>query len=172
MIIFSSSSIFLVLLYEGFTLPVYSSFTKKTFVKIENVNKKDLFNTMSDIRNYPKILPGSYISVKIINQTSDTVYAEEEVSERGVTTKLIVKHMMTPYEKHVLEVVDGDARGTKITVTLDEINTSSTSLTVDVELHLHGILVIFKGLAEAELEHAINTVITHFVEYTKNQINT
>lgn len=172
MIIFSLGSIFLVMLYEGATLPVYNSFTKKTFVKIENVNKKDLFNTMTDIKDYPKILPGSYISVKIINQTSDTMYAEEEVSERGVTTKLIVKHMIIPYEKHVLEVVDGDAHGTKITITLDEINPSSTSLAVDVELHLHGILAIFGGLAENELEHAVNTVITHFVEYAKNQVST
>lgn len=80
---------------------------------------------MANLENYPKVLPGNYISSRIINQTINTIYAEEKVAEFGIKTKMLVKHTIIPYDKHVLEVPDGDVNGTKITEIVEG-NDSST----------------------------------------------
>ena len=139
-----------------------------TFVKVIAVKKEDIFNTMAKISDYPKILPDNFVSVKIINQTNNTIYAEEEVAEIGIKTKMLVKHTIIPYDKHTLEILDGDANGTRI-IEVFEGNGSTTKLTTSVDLHLHGILSPFSSLPKSNLEHAMNTVIDKFVEYTKNQ---
>ena len=140
--------------------------TRVSFVKVVDVNKEKIFNLMASIEDYPKILPKNYVSVSIINRTDNTVYAEEEVTERGIKTKLLVKHTIIPYEKHILEVIDGDARGTIITVVFEETG-SSTKLITDAEIILHGSLVSFSFIAPYNLEHAMDTAITGFVEYAK-----
>ena len=142
------------------------SVTNSTFVKIVDIKQKDIFNTMAKINDYPKILPGNYVSVNIINQTNNTIYAEEEVAEIGIKTKMLVRHTIIPYDKHVLEVLNGDANGTKITEVFEG-NGSTTKLTTSVNLHLHGILSPLGSLPKSNLEHAMDTIITSFVEYTK-----
>lgn len=142
------------------------------FAKFANVNKKTMFNTMADIQNYPKILPGNVISVKIINQTdapvSKIIFAEEKVSESGVITTLIVKHGIVPFDKHNVEVMNGDAKGTIIQETFNE-NGTGVILVTNATIHVHGLLAPFGTLLRPNLEHAMNTVIDKFIEYTKNQ---
>ena len=58
------------------------------FTRIVNVDKLALFETMADIRNYPKILPNNVISVNIINQSENVIFAKETISERGITTDI------------------------------------------------------------------------------------
>ena len=142
--------------------------TKSSFEKIVDVDKKELFNVMADVEKYPVILPKNYLFVRIINQTGNIIFAEEEIVEKGIKVKLIVKHTIYPYEKHILEVVSGDAESTVITETFEETN-RSTKLSTDMEMHLRGILVPFGFLAQNNLEHAMNIVIDSFVEYVKNQ---
>jgi len=140
----------------------------ETFVRVVDVKKEDIFNTMANLDDYPKILPGNYVSVKIINQTSNTIYAEEEVAEIGIKTKMLVRHTIIPYDKHVLEVLNGDANGTKITEVFEG-NDSTTKITTTLEMQLHGLLSPLAFLPKSNLEHAMNTVITNFVEYTKQK---
>ena len=140
--------------------------TNGTFVKIVDVKKEDIFKTMAKINDYPKILPGNYVSVNIINQTNNTIYAEEEVAEIGIKTKMLVRHTIIPYKIHVLEVLNGDAKGTKISEIFED-NGSSTKLTTTLEIHAHGLLAPFAFIPKSNLESAMGTVITNFVKYTK-----
>jgi hypothetical protein len=141
---------------------------KISFSRIIDIDKKEIFDVMANIEKYPTILPKNYVSVIIINQTNNTIFAEEEIMEKGIKTKLLVKHTIFPYEKHVLEVLSGDAENTIITEIYEDVN-SSVRLTTDAEIHLQGILVPFGFLAQNNLEHAMNTAIDIFVEYTRNQ---
>lgn len=151
-------------------LPLYG-ITNDTFVKTVNIKKENIFNTIANITNYPKILPEHFVSAKIINQTNNTIYAEEEVVEMGIKTKMLVKHVIFPYDKHVLEIVNGDANGTKITEVFEG-NDSITKITTSVNLHLHGILSPFGLIPKSNLEHAMDTIITSFVDYTNNHAST
>lgn len=140
-------------------------------VRVVDVDKDNLFHTMADIENYPKVLD-NFVSVKKINQTdaevATIIVAEETVSEAGITTTLIVKHILVPTDKYQVEILSGDAKETFITVTLKEID-SGTEITTDAQLHLRGLLGSFGILPRSQIEHAMNTVIEEFVEYTKTQ---
>lgn len=139
-------------------------------VKMVDVDKKKLFITMADVENYPKILPNNILSVEIVNQTQSFVkelYVKEKVFESGVTVTLLVKHSIVPYDKHIIEIEDGDAKGTKITINFREVG-SKTEVTTEAEIRIHGILSPFGLLARPNLESAINTVIDDFVDYAKN----
>ena len=99
--------------------------TELQITKIVDVNQEEAFLIMADIKNYPNILPRNIISVNIINQTDNNVLAEYEVVEHGIRAKLLVSHTMYPYDKHIVEVMDGDAKGTKLIQDFTTINASN-----------------------------------------------
>ena len=144
--------------------------TELQITKIVDVNQEKAFLIMTDVKNYPKILPKNIISVNIINQVDNTVLAEYLLIEHGIRTKLLAEHTMYPYDKHILEIMDGDAKGTKLiqdftTVECDESVGKCTQIASRVELNLGGILAPFGFLPKSNLDHAFNTIITSFEMY-------
>ena len=133
-------------------------------------HKEEAFLIMTDVKNYPKILPKNIVSVNIINQVDNTILAEYELIEHGIRTKLLAEHTMYPYDKHILEIMDGDAKGTKLiqdftTVECNESVGKCTQIASRVELNLEGILTPFGFLPKPNLDHAFNTIITSFEMY-------
>ena len=166
--------------YETTSLPniIPKPVTELEITKIVDVNQEEAFLIMTDIKNYPKILPKNIISVNIINQIDNNVLVEYEVIEHGIRTKLLASHMIYPYDKHIVEVMDGDAKGTKLTQDFTIINTEieklpecdqtfdeCTKIDSRVELNLKGLLSPFSYLPKRNLDHASDTVITSFTNY-------
>lgn len=141
--------------------------TEKNFVKIVNIEKKQLFDLMADVSNYPSVLRENFLDVEIIEQNSNVLVAKETIYENGITATLTVKHIVTPYENHVLEILDGDAKGTKITIIFEDVD-YGTKVSIKSEMHLTGLLIPFAYLPDSNLNHATNTVIDSFVNYIKN----
>ncbi len=48
-----------------------------------NVDKEKLFDTMSDLENYPNVLPENFKRIKIISESENSIIAEEVV-QNGV----------------------------------------------------------------------------------------
>ena len=113
--------------------------TELQITKIVDVNQKEAFLIMTDVKNYPKILPRNIISVNIINQIDNSVLAEYEVIEHGIHTKLLANHTMYPYDKHIIEVMDGDAKGTKLIQDFTVINTPVGDIGGITNLFLQGL---------------------------------
>ena len=113
--------------------------TELQITKIVDVNQKKAFLIMTDVKNYPKILPRNIISVNIINQIDNSVLAEYEVIEHGIHTKLLANHTMYPYDKHIIEVMDGDAKGTKLIQDFTVINTPVGDIDSISNLFLQGL---------------------------------
>jgi len=120
--------------------------TKNTsFVMMVDADKRELFDLMADIENYPKILSDNYISVFIKNQTNNSIFTNEVITERGIQSTLNVKHTILPYDYHIIEILDGDAKDTKITIIFEE-NGSETKLTINTEIHARGKFIPFAYL--------------------------
>ena len=85
-----------------------------SLTRIVEVERETIFKIMADVNNYPYILPKNIISVEILEQDESTIIAEEEIIEQGIRAKLLVKHTFIPYEKQIIEILEGDAKGTKI----------------------------------------------------------
>ena len=45
------------------------------------LNKTSVFITMTDVEKYPLVLPKNILSVKILNQSNNVIYAEEDLYE-------------------------------------------------------------------------------------------
>ena len=139
---------------------------KITFVNKFEISKEKIFESITDISNYPYVLPRNVISVNILEQSENEIIAEEKFIELGVKVNLKVKHTILPYEQHIIEIMEGDASGTKIIQTFKEEN-NLTIITTDVDLNLNGLLYPFGFLPKGQMNSAINTVLSSFVEYSQ-----
>ena len=137
--------------------------------RLVDVPNNRIFDVMANIENFPNILPENIVSVNILNKTDNEIIAEEELFEAGIKTKLLVKHTIKPYSEHIIEIIDGDAEGTKITQYFES-SGSQTKLTTNVDLNVKGATSLIAFLPESNLVHAINTVISRFVEYSKYSV--
>ena len=166
----SSYGIFIFTSSEGlddnfFELILPKKTTDFEIIRFVDVPNDRIFDVMADIENFPNVLPKNIINVSIISKTNNTIIAEEELSESGIKTKLIVKHTIKPYNEHIIEIIEGDAKGTIITQSFESVG-SQTKLTTNVHLNLNGVTSIVAFLPESNFKHAINTIISHFVEYS------
>ena len=171
--------IFLVILFTGVTF-YYNSIYDTTplpdilpkpikeikIITESNIEKNKIFLTMTNLENYPKILLNNIKSVDILEQGNSTAIAEFYVIEKGIGSKILAKQTIYPYSKHVIEVIDGDAKGTKITQIFSEKN-SITTIDTKIDLNFKGILSVFAYLPKNNLEHAANTVVSIFVNYAE-----
>jgi coenzyme Q-binding protein COQ10 len=130
------------------------------------VNKIQIFNLMSEIEKYPLIFPDTFVAVEILNQTNHSIKTLETAKEMGIEKTFQIQHDLIPFESHEITILDGDAKGTKIVVWFNKIDENSTELSVKINLHVKGILVPFGILPESNFEHAFNTILKGFVEYT------
>ena len=153
-------------LLEGITPKKITEFETSRLVDISNTR---IFDIMADVENFPNVLPENVVSVNILSKTDNEIIAEEELSEAGIKTKLLVKHTIKPYSEHIIEIIDGDAEGTTITQYFEPVG-SQTKLTTNVNLNVKGVTSIVSFLPKSNLVHAVNTVISHFVEYSKYDV--
>jgi len=135
------------------------------FTRTSDVDREKIFEIMSDVKQYPNILPRNIHEVKIINRTDNVIFAEETISERGIEVKLLVKHEIFPPERHEIEIIGGYANGTKIVLFYE--NDSKTTISSDILIKATGPLIaIILFMGPNNFESAFNTVIQAFEEYT------
>ena len=134
--------------------------------RLVDVPNNRIFNVMADIEKFPDVIPKNVISVNILDKTDNVITAEEELYEKGIKTKLLVKHTINPYSEHIIEIIDGDAEGTTITQYFEPVG-SQTKLTTNVNLNVKGVTSIVSFLPKSNLVSAVNTVISNFVEYSE-----
>ena len=137
--------------------------------RLVDISNTRIFDIMANVENFPNVLPENVVSVNILSKTDNEIIAEEELSEAGIKTKLLVKHTIKPYSEHIIEIIDGDAEGTKITQYFESVD-AQTKLTTKVNLNVKGITSLVAFVPEGNLVHAINTVVSHFVEYSKYDV--
>lgn len=125
-----------------------------------------MFDVLTDVENYSKVLPKNVLSVEILNTTDHSITAIEELNEKFITVKLTAKHSFIPMEKHTIEILDGDAQGTVITQYFEDLP-DGLKIKTDVDLNLKGILYPVGFLPKNSLQHAVDTVIGEFARYAK-----
>ena len=130
---------------------------------IDTVSHASMYEVITDVENYPKVLPENILSVKILDRTNNSITAEEKIREHIIQSTLTVKHSFVPMEKHTIEILDGDAKGTIITQNFEILPTSgSLKITTDVELDLKGIFSFVGFLPTTSIQHAVDTTIAEF----------
>ena len=139
-----------------------------SYSKIVDVEKEKIFNTFADFENYPRILPNNILSINNISE-KQSIY-DVSLIERGIQTQLTVEHTIEPYHKQIIKVIDGDAQGTTINQTFESYN-NKTKISIDIDLKTRGILTPFAFIPQLNVEHAINTIVTSFTDYSTRSYN-
>ena len=134
-----------------------------SYSKIVDVDKEILFKTFADFENYSLILPNNVSSVNIISEK--LIIYDIALVEKGIKTNLTVEHTMEPYHNQVIKVTDGDAQGTLITQTFES-HGNGTKILIDIDLKTRGVLTPFTFLPSQNVNHAIDTIVTTFVDYS------
>ena len=130
---------------------------------INTISHALMYEVITDVENYPKVLPKNILSVKILDRTNNSITAEEKIREHIIQSTLTVKHSFVPMEKHTIEILDGDAKGTIITQNFEIIKPEgSLKITTDVELDLKGIFSFVGFLPTPSIQHAVDTTIDEF----------
>ena len=144
----------------------------KPLQKLENskiipIPLEKFFDIMIDVENYPQIIPSYVVDVKIVEKNPNYLIAEETFHFNGIYSTLLVKHTFFPYEKHVIEVLDGDAKDT-VVIQIFSKNGNKTIIGNEIDLKLHGILYPFQFLPKQNALHALNTIVDEFVVYGRD----
>jgi hypothetical protein len=165
---------YIVVSSDGIESNPFQSVTPKKITDFEtnqliDIKKEILFEEMSNIENFPTIFPQNILDVKIKSHTNNVIIAEEELHESGIHVKLLVKHTIEFPNTHTIEILDSDAKGTIIIQTFEDVN-SKTNLNTKVHLNVKGVLSVISYLPESNLIHAINTINSNFVEYSKRDM--
>ncbi len=138
------------------------------FDTIIQTNKIQIFNLIADVEKYPLILPDTFVEVKILDKSNNSIRTLETAKEIGIEQTLQIRHDLIPFESHEITILDGDAKGTRIVVWFNDIDEDNAKLSITLNLQLKGILVPFGLLPDSSIEHAFNTILQEFVEYAKN----
>jgi ribosome-associated toxin RatA of RatAB toxin-antitoxin module len=174
--------IFYILLAVSYTVYIFDTnssldisklpdFLPKPITELEITRDIDIptevfFRIITDVSTYPLVLPQNMQSVVIKSQNDNVIIAEETMIEKGLKTTLVVKHTIIPYETHTIEVLEGDAKGTKIVQTFESIP-NGTRIKTNIYFDLKEILYPLLFLPQSNFEHAINTILKSFVQYAK-----
>ena len=136
-----------------------------TVIKVVDVETEKIFTIMSDVENYPNILPANVLSVNKLEETNSSLNYEITVIEKGIKTTLLVRHDLFPYDEQILTIIDGDAKNTTIHQKFQN-QGNSTKLTTDVKIELSGILTPFQFIPQHNFHNAMDTVLSEFVTYS------
>ena len=134
-----------------------------SYSKIFDVDKEIIFNTFADFENYDRILPNNILSIHNISEKLSTY--DVSLVEQGIKTNLTVEHMIEGYDKQIIKVTDGDAQGTTITQTFES-HVNGTKISINVDLKTRGVLTPFSFLPQHNVNHALDTIVTTFVDYS------
>ncbi len=161
------------------TLILYTTFPEELteiersleFQTVVDIDKKNLFDILANIQDYPLILPDYYNSVEILNKTTNSFLTVETVNEAGIQATFKVQHVLNPYESHHITIVDGDAKDSTIIIWFTDLPENKTQIIVQSDLKFKGLMRSFALLPDENLNHALNTLLDKFVKYTINTKN-
>lgn len=91
-----------------------------------------VYRVMSDHRLLSEVAPGVILSVRVLSERPETYLAEERLALGGREYLSMVRHHREPPSLHEYLVVGGDAKGSRVTETFEEIP-GGTRLTVTID---------------------------------------
>lgn len=136
--------------------------------KIIKAERSKVFNTITDFENLPNRLPEFFNSIKIVNKEGNVTIIEESVKVAGRDITQTTKHILTPPEKHEVLVMTGDAKGSHVIETYENVS-EGTKVTVDGDFKLSGKLKLVGFVAKRKIEKNINEVMDALAKIVEHE---
>jgi len=138
------------------------------FTKILDIDKESLQTVMVDLNNFPKIFPDFIKSVE-----SSKNGAKMVIEINGFHVYPQIEYYDQTENSHVLKVVSGDLKGTKLTTKLVETwgfngeKNQGTIVNVDMNLQFSGFSSFLGVVSDDVLQYSVDRFLLDTVSYAK-----
>ena len=138
------------------------------FTKILDIDKESLQTVMADLNNFPKIFPDFIKSVE-----SSKNGAKMVIEINGFHVYPQIEYYDQTENSHVLKVVSGDLKGTKLTTKLVETwgfngeKNQGTIVNVDMNLQFSGFSSFLGVVSDDVLKYSVDRFLLDTVSYAK-----
>jgi len=130
-------------------------------IQKSNLERDLIFSISTDVENFHKIMPKYFKSLKIISDSLNEKIVLESIDFLGRKIKIKTKHVIVKPNVHKVFILTGPVRGTSFIETYDS-TLSGTSISILVDLQLHGILKLIPFLKILVLKK-MNSVMSEFI---------
>ena len=164
----------LVLFVYSFFIISQPAFAEReiTLKKTVDVKNELLLETLSDLQSYPQIFPEFIKSVKL----TDDKTAKFTVGSNGIFFDVQAQHIQYPDGRHVVEVISGDLKGSKIITTLqktwgfDGTPNGGTRVNMEILLQTSGMLsLITPSISDEMILSHLDAGLEKLVVYAKTE---
>ena len=118
---------------------------------------------MTNLENYPLMIPNYIVSVDITKKIENVEYAT--ITTSIVKKSFNVKHTIIPYQSHTIEVLDGDAKETIVEQIFEKQN-NSVYIKTNADIRLEGFLKVIGFFSSSQFSKIGGLLIDNMIQYS------
>ena len=141
--------------------------SKFSFTKLVDIDRDRFFAISTDYEKFTKILPEYFLELKIVEKKGNKTTIFETLRFLGKTVKVTTEHIVEKPDRHIVKMLDGQAKGTVFDETYEKVG-EQTKVTIKVDFVLSGGLKILGIFAKSKIESSMKRVLDEFANYAKN----
>ena len=139
---------------------------KINYEKIVKADIKKVFDILSNYKQFEKLLPEYFPSIKIRSIREETAVIEEHIKLSDHELVMMVKHV-TRFPVHEVFVIGGDLKGSHIIEKYESIP-QGTKITVSEDIKLKGKLKIIEFLGKKRFIDGFSKIMDEFAKIAES----
>lgn len=166
-------ALFVIMIFLISSLIIQPAYAKEASLnKALNIEKEFVEEAFKNIANYPNIFQDYVKDVKLLKNDDDRKIIRMKAEIRGVGINGDLEYTRGPNGEHVVNIIDGNIKGTKIVTTLmkrpgfDGTPDKGTTVSMDLDFKTSGfkLWLASKFITENNLEFMMDKAILTFAE--------
>lgn len=141
--------------------------SKFSLEKTVNAKRETVFEILSNYKNYQKLLPQHFPSVRVRSVRGNVSVVEEYMNLGDRELLIMAKHVTTEPVLHEVFVIGGDAKGSHIKQQFIQIS-QGTRIIVDVDFKLKGKMKMSSIFGKNKIEEDYTKILDDFVKIAEN----
>jgi len=137
------------------------------FEKIVHADRKKVFEIASNYKEFQKKLPKYFPSINVKSVRGNVAAVEEHIRLAGKELVMMTKHVTKHPELHEVFVIGGDAKGSHIVETYEEVP-QGTKITVKADLKLKGPLKLAAFFGKNKIKKGFVKIMDEFAKLAEN----
>ena len=145
----------------GLSKKRYYPMSSFNLIQKSNLERDVIFAISTDVKNFHKIMPKYFKSLKIVSSSLNEITVLESINFMGRKIKIKTKHEILKPDVHKVFILNGPAKGTSFIETYSS-TFSGTDISIIVDLKLNGFLRLIPFL-KILLIKKMNSVMSEFI---------
>jgi hypothetical protein len=145
----------------GLSKKRYYPMSSFNLIQKSNLERDVIFAISTDVKNFHKIMPKYFKSLKIVSSSLNEITVLESINFMGRKIKIKTKHEILQPDVHKVFILNGPAKGTSFIETYSS-TFSGTDISIIVDLKLNGFLRLIPFLKILLLKK-MNSVMSEFI---------